>query len=194
MAQYMMNPHFVEHLSSYEYGALMQNELIRNELVFLINQFNRKEFEEHIQKMINKKRREKLPGTKFDTSEFHKKFDDILQSRIELILKYANRDQFVKFVKGLFTLDQILARIQTGQQGQVYEVLDDLKQKLNLQTLQNNTLFEQLAKRITAKSGTGGKNVELLNIEQKCYNSIFFVPKSNKKQKARELMFNRQQK
>ena len=74
-----MDPHYLEHLSPFEYNAIMRNELVRQEVLCLLNQFNRKEYEQVINKQLRKKRLEKLPGTKFDVSKYHQLFDSQLQ-------------------------------------------------------------------------------------------------------------------
>lgn len=55
---------------------------------------------------------------------------------------YSNRDQFCKFIQGLYTLDQVLSRLTTGQPGQVYEVLDDFRDKINPAILKNSPMLD----------------------------------------------------
>lgn len=80
----------------------------------------------------------------------------------------------------------MLSRLSTGQPGQVYEVLDDFKEEINPSILKNNPMFDQLSKRISQQPGLRQSN-QLMNIQEKCFNSIFWVPKESKKDKAREL-------
>lgn len=104
-------------------------ELEQKTNFFLSDKINELRYDEYQNYLDDDELRERLALTLMD------KFDNLKSSNIKEVSKYikmADKDLFIKLKDGVYTMDQIKARIAERKNPKMkYVVLDDLKPTLN---------------------------------------------------------------